>query len=340
MKRILSTNIYLSVFWMFIFLLPISACIVEQDLPLPPRVTAQGEETTKVVDVSSITARRYPRVDGSTSTYPLQFTIACQILNAPCVWYEGDMLDPTRRIILDLEYDGPDSVAERLYGLYHNGTHGSYMNLIDSKADLILVARQPSADEELAANRANIELEVFPIALDAFVFLAHAENPVEDLSLDQIRSIYTGEITEWHEVGGLDEPIHTYQRNENSGSQELMRNLVMGGEAMIESPEMILETMMGPISAISQDPLGLGYSVYYYAANMVPNEDINLLAVNGVEPTSETIGERQYPLTTEVYAVVRGDTPRHYGAGLLLEWLLTDEGQAAIAESGYIPISP
>jgi phosphate transport system substrate-binding protein len=242
-------------------------------------------------------------------------------------------------MILDPKYDGPASVADKLYSLYHSGTHGAYMNLIDYNADLILVAREPSADELEAASRANIELEVYPIALDAFVFLKNSQNPVDELSLDQIRAIYTGELTHWDQIGGKDELIHTYQRNENSGSQELMQSLVMGDTQMIESPDMILETMMGPISAISSDPLGIGYSVYYYAENMVPRDEIELLAINGIHPKTGTIGDRSYPLTTEVYAVVRAGTPRHYGAGLLLEWLRTDSGQTTVAKSGYIPVN-
>lgn len=117
-----------------------------------------------------------------------------------------------------------------------------------------------------------------------------------------------------------------------------MESLVMRGASMIESPDMILDSMMGPINAIGDDPLGIGYSVYFYAAFIFPHERVKMIAVDGVHPTSENIADRSYPLTTEVYAVIRGDAHQESAARLLLDWLQTAEGQAAIAESGYVPI--
>ena len=88
-----------------------------------------------------------------------------------------------------------------------------------------------------------------------------------------------------------------------------MERLVMRGAPMTDSSvDMILETMMGPINAISEDPLGMGYSVYYYAEFMLPSENVKLLGVDGVVPTSDNIADRSYPLTTEVYAAIRDDT--------------------------------
>jgi phosphate transport system substrate-binding protein len=200
------------------------------------------------------------------------------------------------------------------------------------------VARPPSQDELLAAQLRGVDLEVTPVALDAFVFLVNNENPVEDLTLESVRGIYTGEITQWSELIRTVGEIHTYQRNRNSGSQELMEKLVMHGASMVESPDMILESMMGPINAISEDPLGIGYSVYFYAAFMYPHEMIKMIAIDGVLPTSTNIAARSYPLTTEVYAVIRSDTPQQSMSRLLLGWLLTDEGKEAIAASGYVPI--
>jgi phosphate transport system substrate-binding protein len=227
------------------------------------------------------------------------------------------------------------------------------MNLIEGGADFILVARSPSEDELNAAQVRGVVLDVQAVALDAFVFLVHVDNPVDDLALDTIRDIYTGRVTTWAEVTGdaqqsADDaqPIHTYRRNPNSGSQELMEKLVMQGEPMIDSPDMILETMIGPIHAIGgdlseergDDRLGIGYSVYYYAMFILPHERVKLIGIDGVPPTSENIASRAYPLTTEVYAVVREDTPKDSTAVMLRNWLLTADGQAAIALSGYVPI--
>jgi phosphate transport system substrate-binding protein len=261
--------------------------------------------------------------------------VACHILNVSCSWSPGNPLDPTRRIVPDLASVGEREV-ETLFSIAHSGTHGAYVNLIQKKTDLILVAREPSQDEVREAVALNVELDVQPIARDAFVFLVHSDNPVESLSLEQIRDIFAGRIADWAEVGGFAAEIHTYQRNPNSGSQELMEKLVMRGDAMLDSPDMILETMMGPINAIRDDPLGIGYSVYFYAANIFPDENVRMVAVEGTGPSSLTIADGSYVLSTEVYAVLRDDTPGSSPARTLRDWLLTGEGQHAVEESGYV----
>ena len=105
---------------------------------------------------------------------------------------------------------------------------------------------------------------------------------------------------------------------------------------MLESPNMILETMMGPINAIRDDPLGIGYSVYFYAANIYPDEQVRMIAVNGTEPISLTIADSSYDLSTGVYAVLREGMPRWNRARMLRDWLLTEDGQEAVEASGYV----
>jgi phosphate transport system substrate-binding protein len=287
----------------------------------------------------ALIAADYPNVDGSTSTYPLQMVLACKILGVPYVW-DTDPFTRLRRIAPDPTYEGSPQSVERLFNIQHNGTHGSYMNLIEGDTDLILVARPPSKDELTAAREKGIGLDVRAVALDAFVFLLSVENPVDGLTIEIVRDIYTGEIANWAQVGSADFPgeIHAYRRNPNSGSQELMETLVMRGEPMIDAPEMMLMSMMGPINTIAEDPLAIGYSVYYYAEFIFPEERVKLSGIDGVKPTSDSIASRAYPLTTEVYAVVRQGMPEDSTAMMLRNWLLTEEGQAPIEESGYVSI--
>ena len=287
----------------------------------------------------------YPKVDGSTSAHPLQVLLACKIHNVPCIWMEGWPLDPTRRMIPDPDFSDDPQLSEKIVNIWHNGPHSAYINLIEGNADFILVARLPSEDELKEAHKRGILLDVQPIALDAFVFIVNTINPIETLTLDSIRNIYTREITHWSDLGieGIEieeigDGIHTYQRNRNSGSQELMESLVMGELEMIESPDMILDSMIGPINAIADDPLGIGYSVYYYASFMFPHESIKLIGVDGVAPTSTNIADRSYPLTTEVYAVIREGMPLDSTAVMLRNWTLTASGQSVIKDSGYVPI--
>ncbi len=307
-------------------------------LSIQPTSTSQLPDPTP--DLNQFTVTNYPLVDGSTSTAPLQVLIACQILETECEWVEGMPFETGRRIMPVFEADPIPAEAEFIFGLWHSGTHGSYMNLIERNTDMILVAREPSEDELLSAGLGGVTLDVQPVALDAFVFLVHADNPIDSLSIPEIRSIYTGETTNWAELGNPDAEIHPYLRNPNSGSQELMEDLVMQGLTMIDAPDMILESMMGPFNAISTDPQGIGYSVYYYAQNIFPNEAVQMIAVDGVYPSSETIAEGEYPLSTEVYVVIRADTPPDSPARQLRDWLLTEAGQVVVAASGYVPMNP
>jgi phosphate transport system substrate-binding protein len=300
--------------------------------------------TERTID-SALIARDYPRVDGSTSAYPLQLLLACRILGVPCEWQEGTPFDRTRVIAPIPDAETSPQEVERIFNIQHSGTHGSYMSLIEGQADFILVARPPSDDELHAARARWVDLELRAVALDAFVFLVSTQNSVDDLSVETIRDIYTGKVTRWGELGasigegGADgDPISAYSRNPNSGSQELMETLVMRGATMIEAPDMMLPSMMGPLSAIAGDASGIGYSVYYYATFMLPTEGVKLIGVDGVSPTSANIADRSYPLTTEVYAVIREGLPDDHSAVLLRDWLLGTGGQTVVEESGYVPV--
>ena len=296
--------------------------------------TDQGEEQPEIVDVSSFSIENYPRVDGSTSAHPLQMIIACNILGVPYQW--TDWTDETRRA-----YPMGSRIPENNYiqQINHNGTHGSYVNLLIDSTDIIIVAREPSTDELYLADSLGVILKLQEIALDAFVFILNIENPVNNLTVDQIRNIYTGNLINWREVGGLEAGINPYQRNRNSGSQELMENLVMQEVQMIESPQMVLTGMMGPIHRLVSDPYGLGYTVYFFNNYMAPREKIKLCSINGVQPNFENLSDGKYIFTTKVFVVIRSDLDEDSPAFILWRWLQTEEGQKVVGESGYIPIN-
>ena len=308
-------------------------------------------------DVLAIIAADYPLVDGSTSAGPLQKVIACTIYDVTCLWTTYGW-EPNFFVMAGLTPQGFDH-PELHRGLrvinriYHYGTHTSYMALISGEAEFILVARQPSDDELASAADAGVTLDVQAVALDAFVFLANTANPIDSLTIDEIRSIYVGHTISWTELGVTepivssegdywDDPvenaIHAYTRNPTSGSQQLMETLVMQDLPILYSPDLMQSNMGAPVLAVDYDGRGIGYSVFFYARFMHPATGVKLLGVDGVLPTSTTIAERSYPLVTKVFAVVRDDMPADSTAILLRDWLLTPDGQAAVAASGYVPL--
>jgi phosphate transport system substrate-binding protein len=289
----------------------------------------------QVIDVNHFTIQNYPRVDGSTSAHPLQNVIACYILGINFKWYDAP--DGTRRIYADYSDTTKKEIYEFISNIQHHGTHEAYVNLITDSTDVILVAREPSENELALANGMGISLNVKAVALDAFVFIMNVNNPVDNLTIDQIRGIYTGNITNWRDVGGPNAAINAYQREPNSGSQELMEALVMKGLKIVNAPEMVLVTMISIINKVELDPWGIGYTVYYYEEFMARREAITLCAMNGVKPNYESIYQRRYDLTAPVYAVIRADLDKSSNAYLLWRWLDTAIGQQVVASSGYIP---
>lgn len=272
-----------------------------------------------------------PALDGSTSTLPLRTLLVCVIVQEPCEWNTstatrtivpatGGSREPFRRVVCS------------------SGTHGSYVALANGEADLILTARVPNDEELELASAAGFAYDIEPVALDAFVFLVNASNPVGSLELDQIREIFSGATTNWSDLGGDDRPIQPYSRNPTSGSQVLMEALVMRGLPMIDAPNLMLPSMTAPFDAISRDVDGISYSVYYFATHMLPDDDIRLLNIDGVEPAVTTISSGDYPLVTEVYAVLADSAPQTSSSRLLRDWLMTAPGQELVSRSGYVPL--
>jgi phosphate transport system substrate-binding protein len=242
-------------------------------------------------------------------------------------------------------------LTEALHGAFggagappeHHTTPFAYYHLFDGAAELIFVT-YPSENELAMARERGIELDIIPIVKDALVFLVNAENPADDVALDAIRAVYTGEITNWKALGGLDAPITAYQRTPDSGSQTLLTKLVMDGREPMRPPaEWIAESMGSLVEVVSgydnaRD--AVGYSMFYYVNNMYGNERFKLLGVDGVKPSRETITRGEYPLEDYYYAVMRRDTPADAPARKLTQWLLTDGGQVTAARAGYIPLRP
>jgi phosphate transport system substrate-binding protein len=252
------------------------------------------------------------KIDGSTATIPL---------SAALFGYLGD-----------------DSWAP-----VHQTTPEAYRYLIHGDADLIFVT-YPSANEFAMAQEAGIEMEIIPIVKDALVFLINIENPVDNVSLAQLRDIYTGKITNWQKLGGIDEGIIPYQRTVDSGSQTLFLKLLMDGTIPMDAPTEWRPESMGAlvetVSNYDNSRKAIGYSVFYYVNNMYGNSRFKLLGIDGVKPSRDSISCGEYALEDHYYAVMRQNTPVNSPARKLVAWLLTEEGQSLAARAGYIPLRP
>ncbi len=295
--------------------------------------------------LDDFTVETYPKVDGSTSTQPLQVLVACHVLGATCAWMPATQearLVATAPVQITVSADAHKTMLNLASTINrrmrHRGTHKAYVNLAEGRADLILVAREPSEDELNLAREKSVEFDARPVALDAFVFIVNRENPIESLTTKNIQDIYRGKTNNWKEVGGPDLELRAFSRERNSGSQQLMEKLVMKRLKMVEAPDMIARGMIGPFSRLNKEKRGLGYSVFFYEQKMAMSQETKLLAVDGVMPTSDSIRARKYAYVSEVYVVARRTLEQTSPAYRLREWLLSRRGQAVVAESGYVPI--
>ena len=293
--------------------------------------------------VPKVDLKDWPFTDCSTSTRPVRDLVAYRLLGVPYEWKE-DWLSGTTYIIKP-DFNGTKSSFSYKDYLEKNlcsGTHGAYENLIESKTDMIIASRDISRNELKSANDVGIKIITKPLAIDALVFIVNPKNPVRNPSSDQVRKIYTGEITNWKEVGGVDHTITPYIRDTDSGSQEKMETLVMAGLTMIDGtymPEIIGSQMASPYLQIEMDEYGIGYTPFFYCTAMVRDlMKVNMLSIDSVVPSKESLKNNTYPFVSSIYAAIRETESQDSMAHKLFQFIFTKSGADMIDESGYIAI--
>lgn len=268
---------------------------------------------SQTLSFDGLPAEELPTIDGATAAFP----VYSAFVNA--VYPETTKL-----------YDG---VFE------YNNTVGGYHLLAQKKTDLFIGA-YPSREQIAFAEENGTTYAYTQIGYEAFVFFVHKDNPIESLTLEQIKGIYSGKITNWQEVGGHDEKIVPFQRNEGSGSQSMFLRLM--GDTPVLEPD--TKTQIGGMGEVIEEvadyknkSTSIGFSFRYYVEGMIKNPDIKMIAVNGVAPTKENIKNGTYAIIAPVYAVTYEGNPKK-SVGQLIEWILSEEGQYIINETGYVGI--
>lgn len=216
-----------------------------QDLP--------QEESEKFLETSSeilFTEESLPRIDASLATQPL-----------------------TDAFIKNFTNKTPEEL-----NITYSNTHPSYIKLINNEADLIVVT-EPSEDELALAAEKGVELEVTKVVNEGFAFFVNKDNPVSNVSFDDVVKIYTGEITNWKGLGGNDTEIIAYQRPENSGSQTGLYNLVLKDKqvkipTLKKSVELSMAGIVDYVATYDNAIDSIGYGFYYYVNTMYSNDNL------------------------------------------------------------------
>ena len=198
----------------------------------------------------------------------------------------------------------------------------------------------PSASQLQLAKDLGAELEYTPIGKEAFVFFVPKNHTIKALSSEQIRKIYSGEYTNWKQLGGNDQKIMAFQRPERSGSQSMMVKFM--GDIPLKTPlkEEYQEAMAGIAEKVADyrnQSGAIGYSFRFFLTGMTADPEVDMLSVDGIYPDKATIRDGTYPLTVNLYCItVKGN--KNENVNKMLEFILSEQGQTLVEESGYVAL--
>ncbi len=267
------------------------------------------DEDSKIVDMDGSLKMEddLPVIDGAAGLFPIMSGFVNAVYPADSIHFDGENFTP-------------DSA------LQYSNTRGAYKAIVDGAVDIAICAA-PSEEQLAYAEENGVELVFTPIGRDAFVFLVNQNNPVDNLTTDQLRRIYAGEYTNWSQVGGDNTHIAVLQRNAGSGSQSALLNFM--GDTPVKTDYL---TFMGR---------SIGFSFRFYVEDMMgedaPEGGVKMLSLDGVYPDTENIRSGAYPIVNDFYAVTRKGEANP-NVQKFVDWMLSEEGQAIVEGSGYVGI--
>jgi phosphate transport system substrate-binding protein len=208
--------------------------------------------------------------------------------------------------------------------------------LINGATDICNASRPMKASERenLKTRFNSLGVEVKSAKDGLSVYLDEA-NPVTELTLAQVKDIYTGKIKNWKQVGGKDAKIVVYGRENSSGTYVYFRDFVLQGEDYTSSMQSLPGTA-AVVNAVSKDPMGIGFGGAAYAKGIKFAKIKKDASSPGYEPTAETVKNGTYPITRYLYMYLKS---RPTGAlKAYIDWTLSAEGQAIVEKVGYFPV--
>ncbi|EGJ99570.1 MULTISPECIES: PstS family phosphate ABC transporter substrate-binding protein [Dysgonomonas] len=276
---------------------------------------SDGSKVAKLSEQSAfLFTDSLPVLDGATALYPVYAAFA------QATYPRG-------------EYNPYNSIVSS------HTTPEAYDNLLSGVADIIFCAA-PSRSQVEKAAALGIEYSMTPIGKEAFVFFVNAKNPVSELTIEQIQDVYSGKKTNWNELGGKDEEIKAFQRPVNSGSQTMLEK-IMEDKELMSPPTNDIAGGMGEIidrtAEYKNFNNAIGYTFLFFATEMIGNNQIKLIKVNGVYPDKNTIENNTYPFTGDFYAITTGANNKNVTN--FVNWILSEQGQYLIEKTGYTPIN-
>lgn len=281
------------------------------------------------------------------------------ILLAACQAQPSDSETPVSAAATYIQNKGSDTIVNMAlawaeqYQVLHpevrisvtgGGSGTGIAALINGTVDLASASRQISEGEIASARAGGVEPVEFVIARDAIAVIVHPDNPVEELTIQQISDIYSGKVQNWSELGGEDRPIVRTSRESNSGTHIYFLETVLRGgredDDTLFTPEtLLLPSSEGIIAEVSDNPNAIGYDGLGYVT-----EEVKVVAVADGEggemimPSVETVNAGLYPISRDLYMYTNGEPTGALRA--YLDWILSPEAQQIVLELGFVPVQP
>jgi phosphate transport system substrate-binding protein len=214
--------------------------------------------------------------------------------------------------------------------------------LINGTVDIANASRKMKVVEKETALSNGSDPVEFVVARDAIAIIVNLENPVDNLTLQQISDIYSGKINNWQEVGGEDRPIVRLSRETNSGThvyflEEVIRLGEKENKTLFSQNTLLLPSSEGIGAEIRQNPNAIGYDGLGYVTEEL--KVIGIAITSGGEyilPSPESVNNGKYPIARDLYMYTNGQP-----IGIIkeyLDWILSSEAQLIVAELGFVPI--
>ncbi len=216
------------------------------------------------------------------------------------------------------------------------GTGVGIVDVAEGRSDIAMASREIEPVERQRCESSDRKFEEFSVGFDAICLVVSPDiydSGVTSLSKEQVKQIYTGEITNWDELDGPDMEIFAIGRKSGSGTRDTFHEVILGSKEA-ETPGVSMEA--SDSSEVKTAIMGSDNAIGYVGYSYVLHGDTKVISLDGIQPTIENIKKGAYPLARRLYFDTLGD-PKP-GALAFLNYMQSPEGQKIATENGFIPI--
>ena len=212
-----------------------------------------------------------------------------------------------------------------------SGSGNGIKALLDGSCDIANSSREMKAEETKAAEGKGIKIKEIALAYDMVVPVINPANPVQNLSSDQLKGIYSGSIKNWKEVGGKDEKIVVISRDTSSGTYEIWNERIMK-KTDVKKDALLQASSGAVVTAVSGNKKAIGYVGFGYVSG-----SIKAVSINNIPATIENGKSGKFPVSRKLYMYVN-DKKYSKEAADFVAYVLSPKGQGIVKEEGFIPL--